>query len=136
MLRCGKFSPDYLELVAKREDFENPNEPIVDIVAFKMSDPTRFWLRLGQGVILGLHSSRLATLKQEPILVHPHPLAWLRDDCQGCSILNWNADLISRLDGFGVLVQDVATGKRLERAFHQHINIPTIKIEGVRHAAA
>jgi len=113
---------------------EHPEEALVDIVAFKPSNPARWWLRLGQAVVLGLHNARLAAFKEEPILVHATPLDWLRAECQGAVVLDWKREVLSHLDGYGVLA-DAATGKRLENAFHQRIHIPQIKITGERHAA-
>lgn len=114
---------------------EHPDEQIIDLVAFQPSDPTRWWLRSGQGVVLGLHNARLAAFKEEPVFVHATPLDWLRAECQGVVVLDWTADILSRLDGYGILT-DATTGKRLEQAFTRHFNFPQIKIiEGQRHAA-
>ena len=115
---------------------EGPAEPILDLVAFKLVDPCRWWLRLGQGVVLGLHNARLALFEEAPVLVHGTPLDWLRADCQGVVVLDWKADILSRLDGFGVLAADGATGKRLERAFQRHIHVPEIRVLGEHRAAA
>ena len=115
---------------------EHPDEGLVDIVAFEPSNPVRWYLRLGAAVVLGLHNARLAVFEESPVVAHATPLDWLRADCQGVVVLDWKRDVLSYLDGYGVIAADVATGKRLERAFHQHINIPPIKvIEGNRHAA-
>lgn len=114
---------------------EHPEEPIIDHLAFQPSDPARWWLRLGQGVILGLHNARLALFKEEPILVHATPLDWLRADCWGCVVLDWEADLLSYLDGYGILAADRRTGEALERAFRRHINIPQVRIMEDRRAA-
>ena len=113
---------------------EHPDDALVDLVAFKPSDPSRWWLRLGNAVLLGLHNVRLAHFEQVPVEVHATPLAWLQADCRGCCVLDWKRDVLSRLEGVGVLA-DAMTAKHLERAFHQHINIPPIKIKESRHAA-
>jgi len=67
---------------------EHPQEGLVDLLAFQPSDPTRWWLRLGQGVILGLHNARLALFEENPVFVHATPLDWLRNDCQGVTALD------------------------------------------------
>lgn len=116
--------------------FEHPDEPPVDLVAFQPSDPTRWWLRLGNAIILGLHNARLALFEQAPILVHPTPLSWLQADCAGTVVLDWKRDVLSYLDGYGVLAADGATGKRLRRAFRRHIHVPEIRVLGEHRAAA
>lgn len=113
---------------------EHPDEPIIDIVAFQPSDPTRWWLRLGNAVLLGLHNARLAVFEEAPVLVHGTPLDWLQAECRGCCVLDWNADILSRLEGYGVLT-DAATGKRLEGAFQRHIHIPPVRVMEAQRAA-
>ena len=117
---------------------EHPDEPPVDLLAFKFDSPTRWWLRLGDGVLLGQHNARLAQFKEEPVVVHATPLDWLRADCQGVVVLDWSRDVLSRLDGYGVLAADELTGRRLGGAFRRLRNIPpikTTKLEDKNHAA-
>ena len=90
---------------------------------------------MGQAVVLGLHAARLALFEQAPVLVHATPLDWLRADCRGCVVLDWEADLLSYLDGYGILATDRQTGEALERAFRRHINIPQVRIMEDRRAA-
>jgi hypothetical protein len=115
---------------------EHPDEGLIDIVAFKPSNPARWYLRLGNAVVLGLHNARLAVFKEEPVLVHATPLDWLRAECRGVVVLDWTADILSRLEGYGCLAADRDTGQRLERAFHRHINIPKVKVMGAHREAA
>ena len=107
---------------------EHPDEEIIDIVAFQPSDPTRWWLRLGNAVVLGLHNARLAVFKEEPVLVHATPLDWLRAECHGAVVLDWRADLLSRLDGYGILAADKRTGEALGRNFRSHIHVPIVRL--------
>ena len=51
-------------------------------------------------------------------------------ECRDVAVLDWNADILSRLEGYGCLVADRETGERLKKAFHQHINIPPIRVMG------
>ena len=108
--------------------FEYPDEEIVDLVAFKPSAPTKWWLRLGQAVVLGRDNARLALIEEKSVVVHPTPLSWLQVDCQGCVVLDWKRDILSCLDGYGVLAADVATRKRLERAFRRDCHIPAVRV--------
>jgi len=116
--------------------FEHPNEPPVDLVAFEPSNPGHWYLRLGNAVVLGLHNARLALFNEEPVLVHPEPLSWLKAQCQGCCVLDWQADILSLLEGYGVLAADKETGRKLEGAFRHHINVPQVKVMEAQRAVA
>ena len=89
---------------------------------------------MGNSAVLGLHNARLALLEEAPVLIHGTPLDWLPAECQGVVVLDWKADLLSYLDGFGVLT-DAATGKRLDRVFRRHIHIPPVRVMEAQHAA-
>ena len=115
---------------------EHPDEGLIDLVAFEPSNPARWFLRLGNAVVLGLHNARLALFEESPVLVHGTPLDWLRADCRGVVVLDWTADILSRLEGYGCLAADRETGELLKKAFHRHINIPQVRVmEGQRAAA-
>lgn len=107
---------------------ESPDEPIIDIVAFKPSEPNRWWLRLGQAVILGRHNARLALFKEEPLFIHATPLDWLRADCMGVVVLDWNADLTLYLDGYGVLAADHRTASKIEKSFRRSVRVPLVRV--------
>ena len=114
---------------------EHPDEGVVDILAFEPSNPSHWYRRLGAAVVLGLHNARLAVFEESPVMVHATPLDWLRADCAGVVVLDWKADLLSYLDGYGVLAADDTTRRRLQRAFKRHIHIPEVRVMGVRDAA-
>ncbi|MCH7833022.1 MAG: hypothetical protein IIC55_09155, partial [Proteobacteria bacterium] len=114
---------------------EHPDEGLIDIMAFEPSNPARWYLRLGNAVLLGLHNARLAVFEESPVMVHATPLDWLRADCAGVVVLDWKADLLSYLDGYGILVDDDTTRRRLQQAFKRHIHIPEVRVMGVRDAA-
>ena len=115
---------------------DHPQEPLTDLVAFQMTNPSRWWLRLGQGVILGQHNARLALFKEEPVFVDSSPLNWVRNDCQGCVVLDWTADLLLHLPGERILAADHATGTRLEKALRTHVHIPEDRVLGAQNEAA
>ena len=93
---------------------EHPDEGLVDLVAFEPSNPVRWFLRLGNAVVLGLHNVRLALFEESPVFIHATPLDWLRANCQGAVVLDWKADILSRLEGYGVLAADEVTQRRLQ----------------------
>ena len=114
---------------------EHPAEEIIDLVAFEPSNPGRWYLRLGQAVVLGRHNARLALFEESPVFIHATPLDWLRANCQGAVVLDWKADLLSYLDGYGVLAADDVTQRRLHQKFKRHIHIPEVRVVERRNAA-
>jgi len=106
---------------------ESVGSPLVDLVAFRLAEPAKWWLRSGDAVLLGLANARLAQFEDVPALVHPHPLAWLQDDCEGCVVLDWNADLHGYLDTDRIITTDDQTRERLQQSFQRNVHIPQIK---------
>lgn len=121
------FHPDGIEAFVMGVH-EHPDEPIIDLLAFQLTNPTRLWLRHGNAVLLGQHNARLALFKEEPLFVHATPLDWLRAYCQGCVVLDWKTDLLSYLDGYGIQTADEITQRRLQRAFKRHVHIPEVRV--------
>ena len=115
---------------------EQRKGPIIDLLAFHPDRPDRWWLRLGSAVLLGRYNARLAQLKEEPLFVHPDPLSWLRADCMGAVVLDWDADLILYLDGGGILAADHRTASRIEKSFRRSIRVPQVRVMGERKNAA
>jgi hypothetical protein len=59
-----------------------------DVIAFRPEDPYRWWLRRGNGGVLGEDNYLDALETGRPIMLHPHPLAWLQADCRGAVLLD------------------------------------------------
>ena len=77
---------------------------VVDALAFRPSDPTTWWLRLGAASILG---DVEALDPNHPARIHPTPLHWLAANGAGFVVLDWiGASHLLRLlteDGPGVI---------------------------------
>lgn len=87
---------------------EHPDEGLSDIVAFEPSNPVRWYLRLGNAVVLGLHNARLALFNEEPVHVHATPLDWLRADCAGWeNVKRWPEDRLREFDKFLLAEDDI-----------------------------
>ena len=98
--------------------FEYQSEAPVDLLAFRLDDPGRFWLRTGDAVVLGRETVERAALFNETVIVHPTPLDWLRADCFGVCILDWRANLRLLFDGCkSVVASSQPLARRLRNAF-------------------
>ena len=93
---------------------------IVDIVAWVPTDPSRLWLRSGYGAALGVdqieNSTMFLGLVSSPLMLHPTPLAWLCNGCQGVCILDWPRTRLILAGVTQFLCSDPALAKRLTRA--------------------
>ncbi len=64
---------------------ENP--VLIDMIAWRPDDPTRWWYRTGEGAALGIDNLNLAHTEGWPISFATTPLDWLRGDCRGACLL-------------------------------------------------
>ncbi len=67
---------------------ENP--VLIDMIAWRPDDPTRWWYRQGEvDLVLGAEHLDLAHVEGWPITFEPTPLDWLRADCRGAVLLGY-----------------------------------------------
>ena len=67
------------------------NDQIIDLVAFRTSEPGRFWIRVGLAGVLGYDFATMCVDLERPLSVHLTPLSWLRAGGEGLCVLNSNA---------------------------------------------
>ena len=71
-----------------------PPEPVLvlaDLAAWRLSHPSRWWLRRNEpALMLGRENLEAAALREAPIQLFRDPLGWLRDGAHGVVILNSN----------------------------------------------
>jgi hypothetical protein len=82
-----------------------------DLVAFKLSDPGRWWRRLGAIQILG-------TVRPEPVFpleLYDTPLSWLRAGARGACIVDWSFDPDRLLYAGPIEVETPSLKTRLEQ---------------------
>jgi hypothetical protein len=72
-------------IVAERE-LGDPG--IADLIAWRSSDPSRWWWRMGAGWVLGEH---LMEDRGEPVLCVETALAWLKSGGAALCVLDWSA---------------------------------------------
>ena len=98
----------------------------VDLLAFRAEDPERWYLRVGLGAALGQLMIDQAVFYGDPDYAHcpesslrvfRSPLSWLRAECQGCVILDWNV-AHCRLAGVReVVAENMELAEKIEHAF-------------------
>ena len=72
------------------EIWDADGKTIVDLVAWSVDDPHRWWTALGVGVVLGeAYAANPNTgLCGEPLRIFRTPLGWLQGDCAGIVLLD------------------------------------------------
>lgn len=105
-----------------------PNE-IIDLIAFRPAEPGRWWSRCG--IIAALGEEMLSDFSLDPVRVWREPLAWLRSGATGiCPVTSDPGavrDVLLRLPG--IVAEDVAHGREIERLMARHWNrLPPIYV--------
>ena len=102
---------------------------VVDLLAFDPSSPSRWWLRTGAGLVLGDYAIERADWLEEALDLYPDPLAWLRGECAGAVILNWQCAPCRLADVKTIIAQTCELGCRVEEALKRPaIDFPEIRI--------
>lgn len=103
----------------------------VDLIAWRPSEPRRWWLFLDHGAVLGAPNvANPASYAYGPLKVHPGPLEWLQAGCQdGVALLNPDrAGAVLRKAHGPIAAMDLAHAQRLERALAPAITADRILI--------
>ena len=107
------------------EGFIHPDGPpafepiLVDLVAWRLRDPERWWFRRGEpALMLGRDNLEVAAWLESPIKVFRTPLGWLRNGCRGVVLINRNG-LESAFIGVRHLdAEDLEHGRELRDWLH------------------
>jgi hypothetical protein len=105
---------------------------LIDIVAFRSSQPARWWWRVGCGSILGADVMERSVWPGDKLLVVGTPLAWIAAEGQACCILDWGLPdcEVAPLRDQNELVCDTAIlAARLRRRLSQPRRVPPITVE-------
>jgi hypothetical protein len=70
-----------------------PHETLIDVVAWEMGAPTRWWLRYGTAAHLGEAAIALANSERKPVELVGTPREWLSRNGRAVCVLDWSADL-------------------------------------------
>ena len=86
----------------------------IDLVAWHMDQPNRWWLRRGTAVLLGEIEIVYAETYGEPIRIYRTPLDWLKAGGEGVVILDWT-EAWFHLRGLKLGAEDHQHGEELQR---------------------
>ena len=105
-----------------------PNQ-IVDLVVFRPVEPGRWWSR--GGIVAALGEEMIGDFDDQPVQVWRNPLAWLRSGATGVCLTTRDPiaaqDVLLRLPG--IVAEDVAHGREIERLMARHWNrLPPIYV--------
>ena len=69
------------------------DDDIGDLVAWLPNNPAKWWRRAGIVDFINFEAIERAAFFREPLLLHPHPLAWLQAGGDGAVILDLDTHL-------------------------------------------
>ncbi len=130
----GLYEPGEGELHLLLPVFEDGE--LIDLCAFRSSDPLNWVLRTGLGWALGLEDGMEPLSWQESVGLAVSPLEWLRDGATGVCVLDWDAPEVRYLSDLPHLVcssDELAT--QLRAALARPVRFPSISVEETRLAA-
>jgi hypothetical protein len=67
---------------------EFQGDELIDVIAWRASDPRRWWFRTGHASVLGENHLRSTRFLGEPPIIHPTPEAWARAGGVGSVMLD------------------------------------------------
>ena len=108
---------------------------IVNLVAWHVETPTRWWLFYADDCpLLGARQLAVARYFGDPVQLHPTPQHWVLANRQGVVILRWDIDYHDVFDGVGS-VQCCSVD--FEHRFRQALRArePATIVREMRHAA-
>ena len=88
-------------------------DTLEDLIAFKPTEPSRWWRRLGEVKILG--SSNIRPEPVFPLTLHDTPLSWLQARARGVCVIDWRVDPERFLYAGPIEAESHALKTRLER---------------------
>ncbi|PJG48323.1 hypothetical protein CAF53_08780 [Sphingobium sp. LB126] len=109
---------------------------LIDLVAFRTDQPTRWRLRTGLGWALGADQIYVPSWDNEPLQLWRSPLDWLRNDGVGITVLDWDAPELRDLLMVESIAADNDVGNRLLDILARPTRLPKLIVrKAVRHAA-
>lgn len=102
---------------------------LIDLVAFRSSQPDSWLLRTGLGWCLGLHRGVEAHTWGDPVRLCVSPLEWLQGGASGLCLLDWDAPEVHELTGVPHLVCSTAEqAALLRKAIARPVRFPNISV--------
>jgi len=109
---------------------------LVDLVAFRTDQPSRWRLRVGLGWALGADQVYVPSWDNEPLQMWRTPLDWLRNEGVGLAVLDWDAPELRDLLMVESMTADRDIGARLLEILSRPVRLPKLIVrKAVRLAA-
>jgi hypothetical protein len=100
---------------------------LIDIVAFRMSEPHQWWRRTGLADYLNEHLIRSSVTWDRPLRVVETPVEWLKHYCQGvCPLTD---DYSALRDPAPLLFEEADFASRVERQLSRPFRTPRILVK-------
>lgn len=111
-------------------------EDLIDLVAFRSSNPADWRLRTGLGLALGLEGGWERHHWEDEVSLSLTPLDWLRDGADGLCIVDWDAPEIAMLASLPRIVCPTReSASQLRQALTRPQPLPPIILKETRLAA-
>ncbi len=102
-------------------------DELVDLIAFDLPQPDRWWLRRGDTCLLGAAALDHLYLGAE-LQVRRNPLSWLQNHTEGCVVLDWPR-AADRLRSIATLdAADIEHGQEIRCHLQHPLLIPEIRV--------
>lgn len=109
---------------------------LIDLVAFRSSEPGNWKLRTGLGLALGLERGWEPHRWEPQVELSNTPLDWLRNGTRGLCVVDWDAPELDMISTFPRLVcTDASTAAHMRHALTRQWQLPEISIKETRLAA-
>lgn len=113
---------------------------LIDVVAYRTSQPVRWWWRVGCASLLGADVMERSVWPGDKLHVVGTPLAWIAAGGEACCILDWGLpdyEVAALRDQHELVCDTPILAGRLRKRLSQPRHVPPIKIEmGMANVAA
>ena len=132
----GTYTPesdgDYAAIVPVHD----VNHELVDLLAWHVGSPGRWWRRFAAWPVLGARDLAKARYYHDPVVLHSTPDAWVLAGGEGVCLLDWHLDLRPLFQGVSAVRCDSQTlAARFQTAMRRWEPKTTISRVKTRHAA-
>ena len=111
-------------------------EQLIDLVAWRSSNPQRWGMRTGLGWLLNADTCFATRWDGDRLQLHATPLDWLRTDAAGGVVLDWDSPDLTWLRGFAQIdCGNDMVAASLGRALNKPSRLPRLRTAEARNVA-
>ena len=132
----GTYRPDPTGELAYILGVFDVDHELVDLLAWHVGSPGRWWRRFAAWPVLGARELAKARYYHDPVVLHSTPDAWVLAGGDGVCLLDWHLDLRPLFEGVSAVRCDSQTlAARFQTAIRRWEPKITISRVETRHAA-